>query len=146
MPKWAMVAAAGAVLALVAVAVLRSWPVINVVETGRTPEYPDLQPRQYRAHRDQVLEAALRAVKALPRWTPVSSRPELGEIRAEAGTRLLRFVDDVAIRVEEQAGATVVNVRSASRVGRGDFGQNARNVRAFLAELDRQMETPSARP
>lgn len=146
MPKWAMVAAAGAVLALVAVAVLRSWPVINVVETGRTPEYPDLQPRQYRAHKDQVLDSALRAVKALPRWTPVSSRPELGEIRAEASTRLLRFVDDVVIRVEEQAGATVVNVRSASRVGRGDFGQNARNVRAFLAELDRQMETASARP
>lgn len=146
MPKWAMVAAAGAVLALVAVAVLRSWPVINVVETGRTPEYPDLQPRQYRAHKDRVLDSALRAVKALPRWTPVSSRPELGEIRAEASTRLLRFVDDVVIRVEEQAGATVVNVRSASRVGRGDFGQNARNVRAFLAELDRQMETASARP
>jgi uncharacterized protein (DUF1499 family) len=55
-------------------------------------------------------------------------------------------VDDVVIRVEDQAGATVVNVRSASRVGRGDFGQNARNVRAFLAELDRQMETASARP
>lgn len=146
MPKWAMAAAAGAVLALVAVAVLRSWPVINVVETGRTPEYPDLQPRQFRAHKDQVLDAVLRAVKALPRWRPVSSRPETGEVRAEASTRLLRFVDDVVIRVEEQAGATVVNVRSASRVGRGDFGQNARNVRAFLAELDRQMETASARP
>jgi uncharacterized protein (DUF1499 family) len=49
-------------------------------------------------------------------------------------------VDDVVIRVEEQAGLTVVNVRSASRIGRSDFGQNARNVRAFFGELERQLK------
>jgi len=132
--------AAAAALVFAAVALLRTWPVINVVETGRTPEYPDLQPRQYRASRDRVFEAAQRAVNAMPRWTEVSARPEQDEIRAEARTRLLRFVDDVVVRVTEQGGGTSVNVRSASRLGRGDFGQNARNVRAFLDELDRQME------
>ena len=140
MPKWAILTTVGAALVLAAVALLKTCPMINVVETGRTPEYPDLQPRQYHARKDQVLEAALRAVKALPRWTVVSSRPEQGEIRAEATTRLLRFVDDVVVRATEQDGGTSVNVRSASRIGRSDFGQNARNVRAFLDELDRQLE------
>lgn len=140
MPKWAILATLCAALMLAAVALLRTWPVINVVETGRTPEYPDLQPRQYQARKDQVVDAALRAVKMLPRWSVIATRPEQGEIRAEATTRLLRFVDDVVIRVEEQAGSTVVNVRSASRVGRGDFGQNARNVRAFFDELERQLK------
>ena len=140
MLKGAILGTLGAVLAFAVLALLKSCPMINVVETGRTPEYPDLQPRQYQARTDLVFEAALRAVNAMPRWTVVSSRGEEGEIRAEARTRLLRFVDDVVIRIEEQAGGTVVNVRSGSRIGRSDFGQNARNVRAFFDELDRQMK------
>lgn len=145
MPKWAILATLCTALVLAAVALLKTWPVINVVETGRTPEYPDLQPRQYRAPKDRVFDAARRAVNAMPRWTVVSSRPEQGEIRAEARTKLLRFVDDVVVRVTEQGGDTSVNVRSASRLGRGDFGQNARNVRALLDELDRQMEAVAGR-
>jgi len=139
-PKWAILATVGAALVLAAVALLKTWPVINVVETGRTPEYPDLQPRQYHARKDRVFDAAVRALNAMPRWTVVSSRLEQGDIRAEARTRLLRFVDDVVVRVTEQGGGTSVHVRSASRLGRGDFGQNARNVRAFLDELERQLE------
>lgn len=140
MSKWAIALAVGGTAVLGAFALLKAWPVINVVETGRTPEYPDLQPKHYHARADHVVEATLRAVSLMPRWTLISSRREQGEVQAEARTRLLRFVDDVTVRVEERDGMTVVNVRSASRVGRGDFGQNARNVRAFFAELDRQVE------
>ena len=140
MSKWAILVTVGAIILVAVIALLRSWPVINVVETGSTPEYPDLLPKSYQAKPGRVFDAALRAVSRMPRWTVVSSRPEHGDIRVEARTLLLRFVDDVVIRVAEQGGGTVVNVRSASRVGRGDFGQNARNVRAFFAELDRQME------
>lgn len=127
-------------LIVVSIVLLKSWPVINVVETGRTPEYPDVQPRQYAVGRAQVFDAAMHAVNRLPRWALVSSRAETGEIRAEATTLVLRFVDDVVIRVTEQGNGTVVSVRSSSRVGRGDFGQNARNIRAFLAACDRQLE------
>ena len=142
MSKWAILATVGAVTVFAAIALFNAcaWPLINIVETGNTPEYPDLLPKPYQAKPGRVFDAALRAVGLMPRWTVVSSRLEQGEIRVEARTRMLRFVDDVVIRVTEQGGGTVVNVRSASRVGRGDFGQNARNVRAFFAELDRQME------
>jgi uncharacterized protein (DUF1499 family) len=134
-------AAAIGVILLTVLAVLASqWPAINVVETGRTPEYPDVTPRVYQAGAERVFDAALHAVNRLPRWSLVSHRPETGEIRAEARTRMLRFVDDVLIRVTEQQGAAVVMVRSASRIGRGDFGQNARNIRTFFEELDRQMQ------
>jgi uncharacterized protein (DUF1499 family) len=139
MLKWAILATIGAIMMVAAIALLRSWPVINIVETGKTPEYPDVVPRQYSASKDRVFDAALRAVGRMPRWTLVSSRPEQGDIRVEASTRLLRFVDDVVIRVTEDDGRAAVNVRSASRVGRSDFGQNARNIRAFFSELDRQM-------
>ncbi len=139
MSKWVLVLALGSTVVLGVVAVLKIWPTINVVETGKTPEYPDVVPRQYPASKDRVFEAAVQTVGRMPRWTLVSSRPEHGEIRAEATTRLFRFVDDVTIRCVEQNGVTAVNVRSASRVGRGDLGQNARNIRAFFAALDRQL-------
>jgi uncharacterized protein (DUF1499 family) len=138
--KTKLVAAIGVILLTVVVVLAGRWPAINAVETGRTPEYPDVTPRVYQADAGRVFDAALHAVNRLPRWSLVSHRPETGEIRAEARTRVFRFVDDVLIRVAEQQGAAVVMVRSASRIGRGDFGQNARNIRAFFDELDRQMQ------
>ena len=132
----------GAVALLGGFGVLRAWPIINVVETGKTPEYPDLVPRLYQADAGRVFDAVLHAVHRLPRWTLVAYQPETGEVRAEATTRLFRFVDDVLIRVVRRDGAVAVEVRSASRVGRGDFGQNARNIRAFFDALDRAMRQP----
>lgn len=121
---------------------LRSWPMINIVETGRTPEYPDIQPRTYQKSKAEVFDAALHVVNRLPRWSLVGYDENQGEIQAESRTALWRFVDDVRVRVRSGEGGTVVDVRSASRVGRGDFGQNARRIRGFLAELDRQLATP----
>jgi uncharacterized protein (DUF1499 family) len=118
---------------------LRSWPMINIVETGRTPEYPDIQPRTYQKPAAEVFDAALHVVNRLSRWSLVGYDEKRGEIQAEARTLLWRFVDDVRIRVGNRDGATVVEVRSASRVGRGDFGQNARRIRGFLKDLDREL-------
>jgi len=128
---------------LVVVIALRAWPMINVVETGRTPEYPDIQPRAYRAGADQVLDAALHAVHRMPRWSLVSRQPATREIRAEARTLVWRFVDDILIRVRVRADDAVVEVRSASMVVCGDFGQNGRKIRSFLQELDRQVAEAS---
>lgn len=138
-----MAAVAGATGVLLTLVALRAWPLINVVETGKTPEYPDLTPRVYRVSTDRVFDAALHALHRLPRWSLISSRPETGEIRAEARTLVFRFVDDVLIRVTASGETAVVTVRSASRIGRGDFGQNARNIRALLEELDRQLSRDS---
>lgn len=145
MSKWVLVLVLGSTVVLGAVTMLKIWPTINIVETGKTPEYPDVVPRQYPASKDRVFDAALHAVSRMPRWTLVSTRPAQGEIRVEATTRLFRFVDDVTIRCAEQNGVTVVNVRSASRVGRGDFGQNARNIRAFFDALDSRSEDRTGR-
>lgn len=124
--------------------VLRAWPMINMVETGRTPEYPDVQPRTYQRPMGEVFDAAMHAVSRLSRWTLVGYDETHGEIRVEARSRLWRFVDDITIRVTDREGATVVDVRSASRVGRGDFGQNARNIRRFQDELETQIGSGAA--
>ena len=47
-------------VALVAAAVwaVTAWPRLNDVETGRTPEYPDLQVRRYAASPARVAPAS----------------------------------------------------------------------------------------
>ncbi len=118
-----------------------AWPRINDVETGRTPEYPDLQPRRYTASVDTTVRAAREAIASLPRWELVGAGSGVAgaELRAVRTTRLWRFKDDVTVRIRRDGGRSVVSVRSKSRVGKGDFGQNARNVREFLAALDTRL-------
>lgn len=52
-------------------------------------------------------------------------------------TPLLRFVDDVEFLLDTPAG--VIQVRSASRVGRSDFGVNRKRVEAIRAGLNNAM-------
>ena len=133
------------VLAVAAGAVaFTRWPRINDVETGRTPEYPDLAIQRFNAGEERVTRAARAAITALPGWELVGSGrgPGGAELQAVARTRVLRFQDDVTVRIRLRARVAEVSVRSRSRVGKADFGQNARNIRAFQAELERQMLTP----
>ena len=124
------------------------WPRLNEVETGRTPEYPDLKIRDFMTGEDKVAKAARATVERLPRWTFVAAGKGPGgtEIQAVAKTRILRLEDDVTIRIRREGGRTRVSVRSRSRSGSADFGQNARNIQLFLAELDRELFGVGAAP
>jgi uncharacterized protein (DUF1499 family) len=124
-----------------------TWPRINDVETGRTPEYPDLQPRRYSAGVEQVVQAAREAVTTLPRWELVGAGhgPAGAELHAVRTTRVWRFKDDVTVKVRREGGRTLVSVRSRSRVGQADFGQNARNIRELLAALDARLDQGAGR-
>lgn len=125
-----------------AVAAVTTWPRINDVETGRTPEYPDVKVREYAPSQEAVTRAAQEALARLPRFTLVGSGsgPRGSEVQAVATTRIFQFKDDVTIRIWREGRRTRVSVRSRSRIGKWDFGQNARNIRELLTELDRQIE------
>ncbi len=55
-------------------------------------------------------------------------------LHAEFTTSVLKFTDDVEFWLDPAAG--VVQVRSASRIGRGDFGANRKRIEALRARLD----------
>jgi hypothetical protein len=106
------------------------------------PGSPDgrLRGRSYAVPFTEVWKAALETARARPRWTVTEADARRGEILAEARTALWRFVDDVAIRVWlDDAGATRVDLTSASRVGKADLGTNARRIARFLHALDRRL-------
>lgn len=78
----------------------------------------------------------------LSRWALITADQHAGQIRAEVQTPVLRFVDDVEIRIVRLTGRrTRVDLTSASRIGKVDFGTNARRVRAFCRALDRRLGT-----
>lgn len=49
-------------------------------------------------------------------------------IRAQFTSRLFRFVDDIEFYLTQDSGATLVHVRSASRLGYSDLGVNRERV------------------
>ena len=69
----------------------------------------------------------------MERTTIVTEAP--GYLYAEFRSRLLGYVDDVELYFDEKAG--VFHVRSASRLGRRDYGVNRRRVEALRAKLQR---------
>jgi uncharacterized protein (DUF1499 family) len=110
------------------------WPTINDVRTGATPGYPELQPQRFAKPFDQVFAAATATAREMALDVTAHS-PEKGEIQAVATTRILRFKDDVTISLARDGQAVTVNVRSKSRIGKGDLGTNARRIRDFQARL-----------
>ena len=66
-------------------------------------------------------------------------RVEPGYLYAEFRSKLMGFVDDVEFLADPAAG--VVHVRSASRLGRRDFGVNRSRIEALRAILEKRVAT-----
>ena len=87
-----------------------------------------------KAPRDKVFAAAKGAIASMG-LELVEADPAQGRIEATATSMLFGFKDDVVVRIADDANGTKVDVRSKSRVGRNDFGMNAKRIRALQAKL-----------
>ena len=66
-------------------------------------------------------------------------RHEGNYLYAEFRTKLMRFVDDVEFLFDEKAG--LIHVRSASRLGRRDFGVNRARIEALRSRIEGRVKT-----
>lgn len=96
--------------------------------------FPEVQPLVLTAPPEAVFERAVETARAMG-WEIVQANESDGRIEATDETFWFGFKDDVVIRLQEAEGGTRVDVRSVSRVGRGDMGTNARRVSAYLERL-----------
>ena len=96
--------------------------------------YPDIRPVILDLPSDRAFQRALDVAESMG-WSIVEANNSEGRIEATARTFWFGFRDDVVIRLSPLDGRTVVDVRSKSRVGRGDMGTNARRVREYLASI-----------
>lgn len=116
---------------------LGRWLTVNVADT-RAEDGP--AGRLYSAPFARVWDALLAQVAARRRWELAHQDEELGLITVRCRSLVFRFVDDLTIWMKlDENGMTRVDARSASRVGRGDLGVNARRLSRLFRTLDEQV-------
>lgn len=104
--------------------------------------YPTVTGRRYTLPLDVTVDAVEAVVKAKG-WTLLSDAAvpdgaQQATVEALAHTLIFAFPVDVAIRVTDEGGTSYVDMRSNSRYGLYDFGDNAARITAFLTDLDMQ--------
>jgi hypothetical protein len=96
--------------------------------------YPGLTTLDVPLAPDAAFAKAVEAARKM-QWEIVSLRPSDGIIEATATTAWFGFHDDVVVRVRPSGSHSHIDVRSVSRVGRGDAGKNADRIRRYLGLL-----------
>ena len=89
---------------------------------------------------EEVCEAIEQFVERSENWkTQVGEKVSEGDdgqvVLLSRTSQLFRFVDDVHVYLQVTAGGIRVDVASRSRLGKGDLGQNPRNIRTLLRAL-----------
>jgi uncharacterized protein (DUF1499 family) len=97
--------------------------------------YPDVAPMMTPLSVASAFDMALQLAQTMPGWTIVASDAETGRIEATQQSRWFRFTDDIVIRVAGDVTGSRIDMRSASRQGRSDFGVNAARIRAYMGAL-----------
>jgi uncharacterized protein (DUF1499 family) len=113
---------------------LLAWLTRNWADTDE-PGDPLLTPVELPVPPADALARVEAAVSRLPRWRVELVDRDAGVLRATRRTRLWRFTDDVTVRLEPTAAGTRLHARSQSRVGKGDLGQNRRNLLELFRAL-----------
>ena len=75
-----------------------------------------------------------------PRWNVESAETTdtSAQLHLTRTTPLWRFTDDVRVELSVRDGETILNAESRSRVGKGDLGQNPRNLRTLVEAVTGQ--------
>ena len=90
-----------------------------------------IAPIPFKGSAAQAMAAARKAVEGMQGASVI--RQDGAYLYAEYRTKIMRFVDDLEFAYDEKAG--LLHVRSASRLGRRDFGVNRARVEALRARI-----------
>jgi len=99
--------------------------------------YAEIAPIAYTGDAATAWAKLERAVATLPRTSVVTNKKlDTGQhyLYAQCTTLVLRFTDDVEFYLDE--ANHVIHVRSASRLGRKDFGVNRARIEAIRAAFN----------
>ena len=95
-------------------------------------KYADIAPLRLKDDGPATLARIKAIVESMDGAKVIKSEPDY--IYAQFTTKLMKYVDDVEFWYDPAAKA--IQVRSASRVGRGDMGVNRKRIEAVRAALE----------
>ncbi len=96
--------------------------------------YPELETVELPLRAGGAYAKALAAARSLG-WEISDENRGTGRFDATDTTRIFRFVDDITVRVRGVSSGSAIDIRSRSRVGRGDLGANALRIKTYAAVL-----------
>ena len=112
----------------------------NVAETSESSE--TLQTRHYKTDLQNFVAETEKIIPTLSTygksWRVVESTTENNSATIKAEVPVVFFTDDLEIKAikETEKNEIIVNVHSASRVGKSDLGENRRHILQILEALD----------
>ncbi len=120
----------------------------NVAITSEASEL--LQPLRLNIPTAETLRRLRSVVGELPRWTwqsEKSGEDGVAQVMLTRSTALWRFTDDITVWIDplDEGRATRVRAKSQSRIGRGDLGQNPRNLIELLQAMQRYTDAKGVR-
>lgn len=107
----------------------------NTAETDVDAADESMRPLATSSDFDQIEQAAKRIAQESSDWEFATADPAEQTLHLIHISGLFNFRDDVKLRVESLPHGQQVHVRSQSRIGKGDLGQNPRNIRDIHKRL-----------
>lgn len=110
----------------------RDWTE-NTASLDADADHPDLRPIHLSETPEQATDRIRRWAASDTAWDVVAVEPQQGQsarIRLTRTTRVFRFTDDIQVTIESdpESGGVILYATSQSRIGKGDLGQNPRNL------------------
>jgi len=90
-----------------------------------------IEPIAYQQSNDKVIEQAAAAISA--QKGAMIKTQDANYLHATYKTALLGYIDDLELLLDNSSG--VLHIRSASRIGRSDFGANRKRIEALRSLL-----------
>lgn len=110
----------------------------NVAETSSDALDLEMRPLKISASVERIADAAKSVADSNADWEFIETNfdQQSSKIEMVHVTRLMKYRDDVTLMVEPVGnGTALIHFRSASRIGKGDLGQNPRNIRTLRGLL-----------
>lgn len=114
----------------------------NFAATSEDAKRPALRPIHSPRSPAQLAEIVVAAARQIPRWELVEQQESDDGVQLHfvRTTPLLRFKDDIRITIARRDGESLLTAQSQSRIGKGDLGQNPRNLIELLAPVRKALE------
>ena len=117
--------------------------ILSVMKLKQCPDSPNcvssqshstshqIEPLSYRSSSEEAMQQIKQIMLAFPRTKLIEEKKQY--LHVEFKTFIFRFVDDVEIIVDDSE--KIIHLRSASRVGRSDFGTNRRRIEKIKSQF-----------
>ena len=114
----------------------------NHAATSPSAKRPSLHPIVSERPRKELADIVVDAAQKLKGWT-LATREESKDaitLRLVRTTPLMRFQDDITVHIRplkdgQPRSQSEITAESRSRVGKGDFGQNPRNLAELMDKI-----------